>query len=124
MARALFGLVLVAAAFIIYAVVDCVMLDRARVRGLPRGVWILIILLLPVIGGILWFFVGRGRKSQLRARSIAPDDDPDFLKGLIKDPDQDERIRKLEQELSELDDGQTPPDGRPGEADPPGRRDA
>jgi hypothetical protein len=37
-------------------------------------------------------------------KQLAPDDDPAFLRGLGKDKEQEERIRRLEQELAELDD--------------------
>ena len=35
---------------------------------------------------------------------VAPDDDPTFLSGLRREEEQNERIRQLEQELSDLDD--------------------
>ena len=94
--------------FTIYAVVDCALFDRSRIRGLPRGWWIVVILLVPIIGGALWFVVGRGRPLKLGRggggrRSSAPDDDPEFLRRLREDAAHEERIRKLEQELAELD---------------------
>lgn len=97
--------------FTIYAVVDCALFDRSRIRGLPRGWWIVVILLVPVIGGLLWFLVGRGRPLRFGRgggsgggrRSNAPDDDPEFLRRLRDDAAHEERIRKLEQELAELD---------------------
>jgi hypothetical protein len=57
------------------------------------------------VGAILWFTVGRGRRDEnVPRRTIAPDDDPAFLKNLRRDEEQDERIRRLEQELADLDD--------------------
>jgi len=111
----------VAVAFTVYSLVDCAMADRARVRGPRKPVWFLIILLLPVLGGVLWFTIGRGtRNSTARPpRTIAPDDDPAFLRRIAVDADQDERIRRLEQELADLD---TDTEGEGG--DTPGRRDA
>jgi hypothetical protein len=108
----------VAAVFYIYCVVDCALFERSRVRGLPKAVWILVIIIFPIIGGVLWFLIGRGRRLKASGRrTLAPDDDPAFLKKLGRDRNQEERIRKLEQELAELDDNG-------GETDPPGRRDA
>ena len=52
----------VAAVFYIYSVVDCALFDRSRVRGLPKPIWLLVIILFPIIGGILWFLIGRGRR--------------------------------------------------------------
>src|SRR5215212_10593166 len=91
----------VAAAFMVYSLVDCAMTERARVRGPRKGLWIVIILL-PVLGGVLWFLIGRGRGSARPIpRSTAPDDDPAFLRTLVQDKEQQERIRRLEQELAD-----------------------
>jgi hypothetical protein len=98
----------IAVAFMVYSLVDCAMTDRARIRGPRKGIWLLIILL-PVLGGLLWFLVGRGRRTAPVARTVAPDDDPAFLRRLAHDADQEERIRRLEQELSDLDSDAPPP---------------
>ncbi|WP_348789743.1 PLD nuclease N-terminal domain-containing protein [Leifsonia sp. NPDC080035] len=106
-----------AAVFYIYSVADCALFDRSRVRGLPKPVWLLVIIIFPVIGGILWFLIGRGRRrAESERRIVAPDDDPAFLGKLRLDHDQEERIRQLEKELAELDDN--------GPDDQTGRRDA
>lgn len=63
-----------------------------------------IVILIPVLGGILWFTLGRRRRNELGAqRMVAPDDDPQFLRS-ISTREQDERIRQLEEELARLDD--------------------
>jgi hypothetical protein len=107
MARLLLALVIVVVAFTVYALVDCLMLPKSRVKALPRPVWVLIILLFTPIGGILWLLIGRGRRSTTPPRrALGPDDDPDFL-GTIRplpDPLQDERIEELERRLKETDD--------------------
>ncbi|GAA2037035.1 hypothetical protein GCM10009819_22050 [Agromyces tropicus] len=95
-----------AVVYTIYAAVDCALFDRTRIRGLPRGWWIVVILLVPVIGATLWFLVGRGRAvrvGRVNPHSNAPDDDPEFLRRLRADAEHQERIRRLEQELEELD---------------------
>ena len=69
---------------------------------MSKPVWILIVVLLPVLGGILWLTVGRVRRSTIAARR-APDDDPEFLEQIGTLSDQDERIRRLEEELAQLD---------------------
>ena len=100
-------LIFFVAAFIldVFALIDLIFIDRRRVRAFPKIVWGIIILLVPFIGALLWFFVGHewGTRGGER-RTIAPDDDPSFLKNLRRDEDQDERIRRLEQELADLDD--------------------
>lgn len=102
MTRALLILALVATAFWVYTIVDCAVQPPTRHRGVSKPVWILIVVLIPVLGGLLWLIVGRTRRSALAARR-APDDDPEFLGRLGAISDQDERIRRLEEELAQLD---------------------
>lgn len=105
MARALLIIGVAAAFFTVYAVVDCAVTARERARGIPKAAWILVILLLPVVGGVLWLIIGKDRAAGYTSRrKPAPDDDPSFLHRLGEDAARDERIRRLEQELAELDD--------------------
>lgn len=92
--------------FWVYAVIDCVITDARRARGIPKPAWVLVTIFLSVIGGALWFFIGKDRhqgRGGLRSRG-APDDDPTFLRSLSVDAEQEERIRRLEREIAELDD--------------------
>ena len=78
---------------------------RPRGSDCVEGEAVPFFLLIPIIGAILWFVLGKDRSSgRGQARRMAPDDDPAFLRRLGTDQEQDERIRKLEQELAELDD--------------------
>lgn len=91
----------------VFAIIDVILTDQRRVRALPKIVWGLLIVLLPVIGVLLWFLIGKDRRDRGgERRTVAPDDDPAFLRNLRRDEEQDERIRRLEQELAELDDDQ------------------
>ncbi|KAA9089835.1 PLD nuclease N-terminal domain-containing protein [Microbacterium radiodurans] len=124
MARLLLIGALLALAFWVYSIVDCALQDPQRHRGVSKPVWILIVIVLPVLGGILWFVIGRGRRSAAPVRR-APDDDPDFLGSIGSIRDTDERIRRLEEELaaldSEADDPRdAPATGAPGDDDPDG----
>jgi hypothetical protein len=100
--RGLLILALVATAFWVFTIVDCAVQPPIRHRGVSKPVWVLIVVLLPVLGGILWLVVGRVRASSVAARR-APDDDPEFLERIGTVSDQDERIRRLEEELALLD---------------------
>lgn len=102
MARLLVILPLVAAAFWVFTIVDCSVQPATRHRGVSKPIWILIVVLIPVLGGILWLTVGRLGKAAI-ARRRAPDDDPEFLGKIGVLSDQDERIRRLEEELAQLD---------------------
>lgn len=91
--------------FTIYALVDLFMTHSPRVRAFPKPIWIIVIVALPVFGPLLWLFVGkaknRGRKP-ISGGGRAPDDDPSFLGNLDREGS-DERIRRLEEELRNLD---------------------
>lgn len=100
---------LIAAAVLIYTLVDIALIDRSRVKGMPKILWALIVVVLPIIGAVLWFFLGRERLSERGGGSVrpgprAPDDDPDFLRKLSREQAQEERIRELEERLREIDD--------------------
>lgn len=116
MARLLLIAALVAALFWVFTVVDCAVQPATRHRGVSKPVWIAIVVLLPVVGGMLWFAVGRtGRRSA--ATVSAPDDDPEFLRRIAATEGRDERIRRLEQELARLDSEDDAPAGSAGNAD-------
>lgn len=92
----------VALIFWVFAIVDVAVQPATRHRAVSKPVWIAIVVLLPVLGGLLWFAVGRVRRSTVAGRR-APDDDPEFLGRIGSISDQDERIRRLEEELAQLD---------------------
>ena len=75
--------VLVVIALTIAALVECVQTRTPRL--MPRFVWAVVIIALPVIGPLAWFLLGRvgglGGRSGTR-RVVAPDDDSTFLREL------------------------------------------
>lgn len=56
--------VVVAVAFTLYALIDAAMSEPSRARGVSKPVWVVLTVVLPVIGGILWFTIGRGSRSR------------------------------------------------------------
>lgn len=54
---ALFSLLVLAA--MVFALVDIIRRDESQVRHLPKMMWLIIVILLPVIGTVLWFALGR-----------------------------------------------------------------
>lgn len=127
MARLLLILALVATVFWVYTIVDCAVQSPSRHRGVNKPAWLAIVILLPVLGGILWFLIGRGRADKPVLRR-APDDDPEFLGRMSASAraDQDERIRRLEEELAQLDseaDDPRPPKPKTEPGDDPGKGD-
>lgn len=102
-----------AVAFTVYAAIDCGTMPRQRVRSLRRGVWLLLVIILPVLGGVLWFLLGRTPAADrgASARYRGPEDDPDFLGTTsesgttLTDKDQDDAtLRDLEDQFHERDD--------------------
>ncbi len=82
--------VLLAVAVYVYFIIDVVRTPRAEVRSLPKAVWLPVVVLVPILGGLLWLWLGRdwptfGGLFGRRVGSPAPDDDPAFLKRLGDD---------------------------------------
>lgn len=90
MARLLIAAIVLAAAITLYGLFDCLLRDRGLVRVLPKPVWAIIILLVPILGFVLWFFLGRGSDgapsaTPRRSGPSAPDDDEDYLRQVARD---------------------------------------
>lgn len=69
----------------LYALIDCIRTEDDRVKGLPKIVWILLIVFVSYLGPIAWIIAGRDRQWPVpgeQKRPVAPDDDPDFLRDL------------------------------------------
>lgn len=90
MARLLIAAIVLAAAVTLYGLFDCLLRDRGLVRVLPKPVWAIIILVLPVLGFVLWYIFGRGSEDKpsqapRRRGPTAPDDDEDYLRKVDRD---------------------------------------
>ena len=94
MLRAL--MIILPLALAIYALVDLVQTEDERVQGLPKLAWVALIVLIWVVGPLAWLLGGKkgrrwlpglaarpsGPAGPSGGRPLAPDDDPDFLRGL------------------------------------------
>lgn len=105
MPRVILAILLIA--LVVYAAIDCVTSDSNRIRGVPKAAWIAIILLLPLLGALLWFFLGRPKQESPPQQSprhpTAPDDDPNFLRNLEvrrRQQQKDAELRARETELN------------------------
>lgn len=96
---------LIAVVLLVAALVDVIRIEPSRVRALPKGVWAVIVVVIVIVGPILWFALGRERRRDGGGYRgpVAPDDDPEFLRRIASEKEQEQRIRDLEQQLSELD---------------------
>lgn len=54
-----FLFMLLTVGLMVFALVDIIRRDDAQVRYMPKIVWLLLVVLLPLIGSILWFAIGR-----------------------------------------------------------------
>src|SRR5687767_12599447 len=114
-----FGLILFLAniAIAAAALISCLSTEEGDIKGLPRIGWVIVILLFPLVGGIAWFFAGRGRRSTRTGtwragggfpeaarpgRTVAPDDNPDFLRNLDRQRAELEAAEQTEQEREML----------------------
>jgi hypothetical protein len=98
MVRLFVFLAAVQLALFVLALISCLSADR--VRALPRALWVLVVLVLPLAGPIAYFVWGRpvpARHStpvrRPEPRPAAPDDDADFLRTV--DSEQSRRDREL-----------------------------
>jgi hypothetical protein len=113
--------IVVVVAFVLFALIDAAMSDPKRVRGVSKPIWVILIVLLPLAGAVLWFTVGKARGRE--KTRIAPDDDPSFTgrgrPSAESEAEMDARLKDLEEQLKALDEetfpGEETQDGDQGE---------
>ena len=67
--------------------------NSREVRVLSKPIWIVLCLFVPVFGALLYLAIGRPINKRKLSTTIAPDDDPDFLRRLaekLKNDDEDD----------------------------------
>lgn len=102
------GLGLIMLALWIFCIIDVITTPDGAARNLPKLVWLLIVLILPDIGSIVWLVAGhpwnatapnlpyKGNRGfapapRTPARSSNPDDDEEFLANLRRRADEQRR---------------------------------
>jgi ABC-type transport system involved in cytochrome c biogenesis permease component len=96
-------LVLLAIGLLVYSVIDCSRTPEQEVPGgIPRSAWLVLVIVVPILGPLLWIFASRsdqssagggnrrprgprpggGGSARRPTRPMGPDDDPDFLRGI------------------------------------------
>lgn len=80
--------------FTVFVAVFAASADKRDVRLIPKWVWVLLCIFITPFGGLLYLTLGRpvGEGKTPQTRTIAPDDDPEFLRNLA------ERLRKDDDE--------------------------
>jgi|SRR5690625_191252 len=113
MPRLLIPLILVSLGIMIYALIEAISTPSERVRIMPKGVWIIVIVLIPLVGGVLWLLFGNEnaylastvqgfKKASGSARPTNPDDDEEFLRQLDIQRAQERKARELREREAEL----------------------
>jgi len=117
------GLFLIELCLLVYCVLSVVTTPEADVQHLPKMVWLVLVVVLPLVGGIAWLVAGRpsgparsvpykgnrGVPSPYdrpgRATAASPEDDAAFLQQLRERADaQRAEAQRLRREAAERDD--------------------
>lgn len=113
MPRLLIPLIIVSVGVMIYALIEAISTPSDRTRIMPKGIWIVVIILVPLIGGVLWLLFGNEnsylastvqgfQKTSGPTRPTTPDDDEEFLRSLDVQRNQKRRAEELERREREL----------------------
>lgn len=105
------ALALVALLLAVYGVLSILTTPPDRVQHLPRAAWLVLVLVVPLAGGLAWLLAGRpalpSASSPVRARrgaaAPAPDDDAAFLRQLRDRADAQRARARREQARREQD---------------------
>ncbi|MDQ6928162.1 MAG: PLD nuclease N-terminal domain-containing protein [Actinomycetota bacterium] len=104
----IFGLLLLA--LWIYCIFDVITTDESLIRNLPKLLWLMIVVVLPDIGSIIWLVAGRPHGASFRPgdtsygaparRAVGPEDRADFTP-LSRERDERDRaeLRVREEQL-------------------------
>jgi hypothetical protein len=56
---------------VVAALVDIISRDQSRIKHLDKVLWIFIVILMPLIGAIVWFAIGRDDEHSIRRSDSA-----------------------------------------------------
>jgi Phospholipase_D-nuclease N-terminal len=101
----------------VFCIIDVITTDESLCRNLPKSAWLIIVLLLPDLGSIVWLVAGRPRVTRPpgglpyrgtgrypeydrpgRAVAAGPDDDEAFLRGLRERAEEQRRKARRQRE--------------------------
>jgi hypothetical protein len=85
----------------LYSIVNCILTPDEQVKGVPKVLWLVLIVLLPLLGSVLWLGVGRDRvvPAPVRRPVVSP---PAVSPSGYAAMTAEERIRRMEEELARL----------------------
>lgn len=76
---------IIVALLMIYCVVEVAQAPSGAVRRMPKWMWAVAVICIPLIGALCWLLLGRPTRESLgldEPRVKGPDDDPEFLRHL------------------------------------------
>jgi Phospholipase_D-nuclease N-terminal len=103
---------------LIFCVIDIIQSRADEIRGLSKGFWLILVIILPIVGGIAWLVAGRptqvaagsgwrpgagfpeSQRPQRARPPMGPDDDADFLREMRSvNTEQEETLKRWEEDL-------------------------
>ena len=89
---------------VLAALIDIVIRDESQIRHLPKLVWIILVILLPLIGCIIWFTVGREYRTVEDRGSFGDPrrwESPAAATAPVRAKSTEEQLAELELEIAE-----------------------
>jgi hypothetical protein len=123
--------VLIEVGLLVFCLIEAIQTPSDEIRNLPKGLWILLIVFVPLVGSIAWLVAGRPNLRRRTSwamgggfpeyerpgagRPVAPDDDPAFLAGLGRvNREHSDTLRKWEDDLKRREEELRRREGGPG----------
>ncbi|ETA06083.1 membrane protein [Gordonia alkanivorans CGMCC 6845] len=115
---------------LVIALIDIIKTDDAAVRGLPKFAWVILVVMLPLVGALVWLAVGRPAADERPRRQHSgaasefpeydhpgryvprdPEADREFLQQLRDRAEQQRQTAREQQQRAadRTDDGDQPP---------------
>ncbi|WP_144762547.1 PLDc N-terminal domain-containing protein [Curtobacterium sp. 9128] len=92
---------------LVFALIDILTKTDDQIRGLPKLAWVILVVLVPVVGSIVWFAIGHdwapGARNHGRYLEPTRHEDSYASLGHARAAHGDRRVSTTEQELADLD---------------------
>jgi len=104
----------------LFCLIDVIVTDEYACRNLPKMLWLVIVLILPDVGSVLWLILGRPRSaptpatmgarapSSYVAPATNPDDDEEFMRQVRQRADEQRRRAREQSERRDPPDAARP----------------